>query len=1165
MAVDFCDYFWGEKHDGFQVLMQNLKASLLASKELTEFVKEAAVIHEINTKAHAKMTKQLSSSLYYGTFTPVLTALKTSSEKLSQIHSNSLNKINDLLKDILKYSEELHKKQKQIKDDESATSDVVKSLQETSSLLAKQKEFYKVKVNELEKAKRENANGKDIEKIESKVKKAQEDYRGLVEKYSTVLEEFEKKMGTSCKHFQQAETLYLTQMIDFMQTYIENVDSSHNDIGQVNLDLEQQLVSNSVEKMLDNFVLSKYTGLVKPGPIEFNELTSIKSGGPPSDISDRSGNSDRVSVSSLPTKKESTGAVVEVTVEGPTEDGDTDLSLPPTRLDLKSPLPSTTDDNILQSPPPAAMGSDTTRSPYASLANWSVPGFLKSRKKKERSKKGKSKEEGGTETENKEIGSDGEERRRSETPTPDQTEDGYSEPPPDRANIATDPWADFQQPTNKRASYSSSDSDSDDEIKKIKVKIRPANSSGRSATSASVDELQKAIGSIDLTMSTLPKRTTPTVDFDTVGVKRSQSTNLVSKHSQDLLSLFTHHDTVSDVSGGPPGAESTRLDTSTNSNNSKEVSNILNDIHDLNIGNIESSGGAEASPTAAWPAPPMRPTSAWSASRPPSQPAPEPPSLGEVDQSEEMSPPTEPAPAPPTEVDPALPLDPAPALPSDPPPPLEAAPAPPPEISAPALPSAWTKSAWDDTSKKEETSWATEWAEPVLPALPPKQNSARPSSVQREKIASSLIPLPRPPSRARPERSRGTPSPTPTSILQSTALSLARSDSIGSSGSDRLSDRMGRSDSFASKFLEPLRPKSDSIGSRNDVESARNYRSGPLLPTPKSSDSPRLPPRGDSPSSHPPTGPAPTLNSFAVSRGPSPLTLGGAEVVPLAVAFQEVVHAAFRGRDETRCLVKQLGDMMLSFPAGIVAVLASNPYPAPLQFRIKNAGRLESVLPNKQLISKVKNLSTSETLVFEFNMNNLQDLLNKQSQSNPHASYFNIDILKYQITPHQGAASCPFQMVSYWKCEDNHTDLRLDFKYNQHAMAQPTPLLNLTLAVPVDGGVQNMTSQPKGAWNQESRRALWKFPDLSLNKNGGIGAIRARFQLGSGPGSQGTIAAQFNCEGTTLSGIEFELTGPAYRVSLVKRRFVSGKYVSEPDYATDTHRYAAPPPMAGEF
>ena len=50
---------------------------------------------------------------------------------------------------------------------------------------------------------------------------------------------------------------------------------------------------------------------------------------------------------------------------------------------------------------------------------WS--GFLKGRKKKERSKKGKGMEEGGGEAEGKgEMGSDGEERGRSETPTPDQ-------------------------------------------------------------------------------------------------------------------------------------------------------------------------------------------------------------------------------------------------------------------------------------------------------------------------------------------------------------------------------------------------------------------------------------------------------------------------------------------------------------------------------------------------------------------------------------------------------------------------------------------------------------------------------------------------------------------------------------------------------------------------
>ncbi len=75
------------------------------------------------------------------------------------------------------------------------------------------------------------------------------------------------------------------------------------------------------------------------------------------------------------------------------------------------------------------------------------------------------------------------------------------------------------------------------------------------------------------------------------------------------------------------------------------------------------------------------------------------------------------------------------------------------------------------------------------------------------------------------------------------------------------------------------------------------------------------------------------------------------DVVPLAVAFQEICHACFRGADENGCQVRLIGDMMVSFPAGIVQLVSSNPNPAPLQFRIKNAKSLESVIPNKQLIS----------------------------------------------------------------------------------------------------------------------------------------------------------------------------------------------------------------------
>ena len=43
--------------------------------------------------------------------------------------------------------------------------------------------------------------------------------------------------------------------------------------------------------------------------------------------------------------------------------------------------------------------------------------------------------------------------------------------------------------------------------------------------------------------------------------------------------------------------------------------------------------------------------------------------------------------------------------------------------------------------------------------------------------------------------------------------------------------------------------------------------------------------------------------------------------------------------------------MMVSFPAGIVDYIASNPNSAQLVFRIKNASNLEAVVPNKKLIT----------------------------------------------------------------------------------------------------------------------------------------------------------------------------------------------------------------------
>lgn len=117
-------------------------------------------------------------------------------------------------------------------------------------------------------------------------------------------------------------------------------------------------------------------------------------------------------------------------------------------------------------------------------------------------------------------------------------------------------------------------------------------------------------------------------------------------------------------------------------------------------------------------------------------------------------------------------------------------------------------------------------------------------------------------------------------------------------------------------------------------------------------------------------------------------------------------------------------------------------------------------------------------------MTALSALLKKQSEQNPTASYFNVDILKYQVSmckmpsnrrniyfrfspkikAKAGANSCPLQLVAYWKCESSHTDLKVDYKYNSHAMNSPSPLLNVIVTVPIDGVVKNMHSKPTAQW-----------------------------------------------------------------------------------------------------
>ena len=66
--------------------------------------------------------------------------------------------------------------------------------------------------------------------------------------------------------------------------------------------------------------------------------------------------------------------------------------------------------------------------------------------------------------------------------------------------------------------------------------------------------------------------------------------------------------------------------------------------------------------------------------------------------------------------------------------------------------------------------------------------------------------------------------------------------------------------------------------------------------------------------------------SVGSSRGPSPLTLGISDAVPIAIALQESVSACFKGTDETKCQIQVIGSLKMAFPAGIIQVLPSIVY-----------------------------------------------------------------------------------------------------------------------------------------------------------------------------------------------------------------------------------------------
>lgn len=108
-------------------------------------------------------------------------------------------------------------------------------------------------------------------------------------------------------------------------------------------------------------------------------------------------------------------------------------------------------------------------------------------------------------------------------------------------------------------------------------------------------------------------------------------------------------------------------------------------------------------------------------------------------------------------------------------------------------------------------------------------------------------------------------------------------------------------------------------------------------------------------------------------------------------------------------------------------------------------------------------------------------------------------------------------------------------------------LLKLLLMGPDESQSRNVRGQD---WpvQRASFRSLGRGEGCGLGRSDfpppraslGSGHLSASWQPQSGPSTPSPVAAQFTSEGATLSGLDLELLGGGYRMSLVKRRFATG-------------------------
>lgn len=1143
----FKNNFWGEKNAGFDVLYHNMKHGQIATKELAEFVRERAAIEETYSKSMSKLAKMASNGSPLGTFAPMWDVFRVSSDKLALCHLELMRKMNDLIRDINKYSDEQVKIHRKTKEEAIGTLESVQSLQVQNGHLQKTREGYHSKCVELERLRKEGVPQKELEKAELKCKKAAESFAGSIEKFNRAGGDFEQKMSESAQKFQDIEEAHLRQMKLLIKGYSHSIEDTHVQVGQVHEEFKQNVENIGIENLIQKFTEQKGTGKERPGPVGFEEYLSS--------LASENSKKSRAKAFRIPglgkrdKEPDSTDSAVADALNSPLEVDDEGFVI---RADVKQngcaaeekegnfySSDSDFDDeepkkfHIQIRPVASSNRSNSAANEQelkATVGALTLPPNRVVSVKKQLSRNSSS--AGRSEGEGESVPQrDGEqEGLRRSTSSPDHSRlsstasgsDALFGPPLESA-FKSHSFSGREQLQNAFAASEyaafSSDSSSPENVEDSGL-----DSPSHQPLGVSPDPTGWAAWPSSQSQSK-----------DSINLSRSSDPFLAAFQDPSPGRSPLPQDDTTNVwpsnlrsPRAPPDVEPTTFSFPAFSHSiaSSELEpSVWSCKHippeDLFLAAFERSTPKDnLPPTDAWAPPPPRPnrearTDPFSVPLNDTKTLPPPSSLRkERDRKRDRS-----VPPPESPDDPfAITMIGSPTHQS-----MQAASQ---SRGGSNRPTPSPNPAPSSQSKKELVHWNSvhnPFSEGTTNNTVTQESTRKQRSFNDE------------------PRRNGPPLTRHSGPQEDLCFSTDKDQNFLDINTPPVSQHGFRQDSSERLALAPPRSvrSKRSSGRLSGCERSRSLCSSPL-PDPS-------PPLTSSSSSSPSDWgvqnrvPSPARG---LSRGPSPISLSAQESWPVAAAITEYINAYFRGGEHNRCLVKITGDLTMSFPAGITRIFTANPNAPVLSFRLVNISRVDHFLPNQKLLYSDPSQSDPDTKDFWFNMQALTLHLQREAELNPQASYYNVALLKYQASS-QDPSRAPLLLSA--ECQRSGTVTRVSLDYHCcPATAPATQLTSVQVLLPLDHSATDLQCQPPAAWNAEERRLLWKLANLSpTNHSKGSGTLCASWQCLEVPrGPAPSLAVQFVGSGASLSGLDVELVGSRYRMSLVKKRFATGKYMA---------------------